>query len=186
MIFEKSYKLHDDIYVYENFLTEEENKSCLDVIKGISEDGWKEHSFNLFRSDNLEALAILRDKVISICPDGMVFSFNLCANRLEQGATYGEHVDTNTQADILEASKSYVDGEPFELKEYPRFGLVYYFNDEFTGGEIYYPTLGISHTPKPGDLVIHSADLLHGVVPVKSGKRYSYTTAFCEKLKVKK
>jgi hypothetical protein len=186
MLFEKSYQLNKNIYIYENFLTPEENAYCLNSIKNLSDDMWSEHSFNLFRSNNIENLSVLRDKVISICPDQMVFSFNLCANRLEEGATYGEHVDTNTQVDILEASKAYIDGDPFELKQYPRFGLVYYFNNEFTGGEIYYPTIGISHTPKPGDLVIHSADLLHGVVPVKSGKRYSYTTAFCENLKVKK
>ena len=56
------------------------------------------------------------------------------------------------------------------------FGIAIYLNDDFTGGELIYPTLGLSVTPKAGSMVIHNADLKHQVFPVLKGERYSITT----------
>jgi predicted 2-oxoglutarate/Fe(II)-dependent dioxygenase YbiX len=56
------------------------------------------------------------------------------------------------------------------------FGIAIYLNDDFTGGELIYPTLGLSVTPKAGSMVIHNADLKHQVFPVLEGERYSITT----------
>ena len=56
------------------------------------------------------------------------------------------------------------------------FGIAIYLNDEFTGGELIYPTLGLSITPRAGSMVIHSAHLKHQVFPVLEGERYSITT----------
>jgi hypothetical protein len=58
-------------------------------------------------------------------------------------------------------------------------GLVLYLNDDYEGGELYYPNLEITIKPEAGSLVIHpgNEDYLHGVSPVTSGLRY-VTTAF--------
>lgn len=56
------------------------------------------------------------------------------------------------------------------------FGIAIYLNDNFHGGELIYPDLGLSITPKAGSMVIHSAHLKHQVFPVVNGKRYSITT----------
>lgn len=56
------------------------------------------------------------------------------------------------------------------------FGIAIYLNDDFTGGELIYPTLGLSITPRAGSMVIHSAHLKHQVFPVVEGERYSITT----------
>lgn len=56
------------------------------------------------------------------------------------------------------------------------FGVAIYLNDDFTGGEISYPDLNLSVKPKRSSIVIHDATLLHKVLPVKSGIRYSITT----------
>jgi hypothetical protein len=56
------------------------------------------------------------------------------------------------------------------------FGIAIYLNDTFTGGELIYPDLGLSVTPRPGSMVIHSAHLKHQVFPVLGGARYSITT----------
>jgi len=56
------------------------------------------------------------------------------------------------------------------------FGVAIYLNDDFTGGELIYPDLGLSVTPKPGSMVIHDASLKHQVFPVVKGQRYSITT----------
>jgi hypothetical protein len=56
------------------------------------------------------------------------------------------------------------------------FGIAIYLNDDFEGGELIYPDLGLSVTPKPGSMVIHNASLKHQVFPVVKGFRYSITT----------
>jgi hypothetical protein len=56
------------------------------------------------------------------------------------------------------------------------WGACVYFGD-FTGGEIYYPNQNIEVPVQPGDLVIHSAlaSHEHGVRPVKTGLRYTFS-----------
>jgi predicted 2-oxoglutarate/Fe(II)-dependent dioxygenase YbiX len=60
------------------------------------------------------------------------------------------------------------------------YGGVVYLNDDFEGGEIYYPNLNIQVKPEPGMLVIHPADLkfTHGVKKVESGIRYTISAFF--------
>jgi hypothetical protein len=56
-----------------------------------------------------------------------------------------------------------------------KYGIVYYANDNFDGGEIFYPKFNIEYKPKAGDLIIHPATMeyMHGVRDVSSGVRYS-------------
>jgi predicted 2-oxoglutarate/Fe(II)-dependent dioxygenase YbiX len=56
------------------------------------------------------------------------------------------------------------------------FGVAIYLNDDFTGGELIYPDLGLSITPIAGSMVVHDASLKHQVFPVLEGERYSITT----------
>jgi len=56
-----------------------------------------------------------------------------------------------------------------------KFGTVIYLNDDYEGGEIYYPQYGIEVKPKAGCLIMHrgSSDQLHGIKEVTSGVRYA-------------
>lgn len=56
-----------------------------------------------------------------------------------------------------------------------KYGIVYYVNSDFEGGELFYPKLNITYKPEAGDLIIHPGTLeyMHGVRDVKSGVRYS-------------
>jgi hypothetical protein len=57
------------------------------------------------------------------------------------------------------------------------YGLVYYLNDDYVGGEIFYPELNLEIKPEANSLVIHPATLKyrHGVRDVVSGDRYTTT-----------
>jgi len=61
-------------------------------------------------------------------------------------------------------------------------GIVLYLNDDYEGGELYYPDLKLAIKPEAGSLVIHpgTVEYAHGVAPVTSGMRYA-TTAFTKK-----
>jgi hypothetical protein len=64
---------------------------------------------------------------------------------------------------------------PYPWRE---FAAVIYLNTDFTGGEIYFPHLGITLTPEAGSLVIFPGSLrfLHGVTAVTRGVRHTLAT----------
>ena len=59
---------------------------------------------------------------------------------------------------------------------YNVFGLVFYLNDDYTGGELDYQDLNISVKPKANSMLIHRAHLIHGVKEVTNGTRYAVSS----------
>jgi hypothetical protein len=59
-------------------------------------------------------------------------------------------------------------------------GCIMYLNDEYSGGEIYFPAYEIEIKPKPGDLIFFPGSHLymHGVKELASGNRYTLTTFY--------
>lgn len=57
------------------------------------------------------------------------------------------------------------------------YGLVYYLDDDYVGGEIYYPHRNVEYKPVKNSLVIHSATepYAHGVKEVSAGTRHFIT-----------
>lgn len=72
------------------------------------------------------------------------------------------------------ADKQMNDGRPNPFPTYDINSLIYY-NDDFKGGELYYPEYDLIIKPQPGLGVAHPGDInyLHGVKPVISGERYT-------------
>jgi hypothetical protein len=76
------------------------------------------------------------------------------------------------------ADKQLNDGSPNPFTDYD-LNALFYYNDEFDGGELYYPDHDITVKPKPGLAIIHPGDIhyLHGVKMVTFGERFT-TPAF--------
>ena len=55
------------------------------------------------------------------------------------------------------------------------WGTVLYLNDDYSGGELYYPEYGYEYKPKRKDLIMHVGDIIHGVKGVTDGVRYAVT-----------
>lgn len=72
------------------------------------------------------------------------------------------------------ADKQLNDGSPNPFPDYDLNSLIYY-NDEFEGGELYYPQHNIEIKPEPGLAVAHPGDInfLHGVRRITSGERWT-------------
>ena len=53
--------------------------------------------------------------------------------------------------------------------------IVAYLNDDYEGGEIYFPRFNLTIKPEPGDVVIFPSTFIyeHASQPMKSGKKYS-------------
>jgi predicted 2-oxoglutarate/Fe(II)-dependent dioxygenase YbiX len=62
-----------------------------------------------------------------------------------------DHEDTHTPRSIINA--------------------LLYLTDNYVGGEITFPEIGMAIKPKAGSVVVFDADLMHGVNEVKSGTR---------------
>lgn len=67
-------------------------------------------------------------------------------------------------------------------------GYIFYFNDDYTGGEVFYDKKNITFRPKSGMLLIHSGqdEYSHGVNYVDSGERrfasgFTFENNFCVK-----
>ena len=65
-------------------------------------------------------------------------------------------------------------GRPNDFPHYDIAGL-FYFNDDYEGGELYFPQHGIEFKPKAGAAYFFPGDMnyTHGVRPVKSGNRFT-------------
>jgi hypothetical protein len=72
------------------------------------------------------------------------------------------------------ADKQVNDGRPNAFPTYDLNSLFYY-NDDFEGGELYYPQHNITIKPEPGMAVFHPGDIhyLHGVSMITEGLRYT-------------
>jgi hypothetical protein len=72
------------------------------------------------------------------------------------------------------ADKQLNDGSPNPFPTYD-INSLFYYNDEFTGGELYYPQYDLEVKPSPGLAVAHPGDIfyLHGVREVTSGERFT-------------
>ena len=97
-----------------------------------------------------------------------VYPDHLSVSRWFPGTSLPPHVDDMTD------SKE----EGDEWFHHRDFGIVVYLNEEFTGGETYYPNHEVDVEPKVGRLVIHPGDSNHehGVRKVEGGTRYTLSS----------
>jgi hypothetical protein len=185
-------KIGEDIYVYHNFVTEEECDSILDIAKSLTEEEWVGR-FNTtgegHKTSNrsIDHLIPIKKRLSDKLEEGIYLAENISIVRMRKGATWGLHSDNHDFLDLIAASKLYTEGQEYTLEKNNIWGLVMYFND-FDGGRLFYPNQGIEYQPKRGDLVIHSSEehCLHGVDELKSDVRYSHSNNLFNYIKVPK
>ena len=186
----KAKKIGDNIYVYNNFVSNEELKNIISYANNISETSWYEQDPSIkwmLRTENLEILNNIRNRIINLMSDDLKVGSNTALIKMKKGYAWGVHQDDYEFKDLINDSKLYVEGQPFDLVDVSAYGLIVYFN-EFLGGEIYYPEQNIEYKPLPGDLLIHGSDekCKHGVREVFSEFRLSYSNHISKKVKILK
>jgi hypothetical protein len=65
--------------------------------------------------------------------------------------------------------------EHYDMNRPNDIATILYLNNDYVGGDIYFPALGISHKPEPGDLLCFpdNPDYVHGVRGIEDGIRYT-------------
>lgn len=190
MFNDKFRSIGNNIYVFNNFLTQDECELVSSYLDSLDEKSWivdKYFENTMQRTDSLEILEPFVQRIREILPDNIYLGGSTCASRMLPGYSWGVHADVHDFADVEKAAELYVDGQDFEEKDLSIYGVVIYFNN-FEGGEIYYPTQDLVYKQSAGDLVIHGSDNLcqHGVKEVLSGVRYSHSNHIYKKVKVAK
>jgi len=90
-----------------------------------------------------------------------------CIVRWPEGTRQEPHADK-------EMHEGPDEGKPNSFPWYD-IGTVFYLNDDYEGGELYFPLQGIEFKPKPGAAYFFPGDknYIHGVRPVTKGTRYT-------------
>lgn len=187
--YDKMEKIGEDIYVYKNFLTIEEQEYFTQKAIKTPSFSWNnpDPNKNWMQYSNPDSdLELIRKKISTlILDDGLFLGPSTSFTKMIVGGTWGEHSDEHDFLETIKKSKLYKEGDPYDLKQDPVWGIVVYFNS-FTGGQIYYPLQGIEYKPIKGELLIHSSrnHCRHGVKEVISGTRITHSNNMYKMIKV--
>lgn len=183
----------DNIVELQNFITEEEQQRLINFAltnkiwdkteTHIDEDGLVLYDANIWEDRVCTAASLKKSDpaIIDLLWDMIdrlkvevdkFFDVNVQATgpaivRWPVGARQEPHADKEFHTGEEE-------GRPNDFPYYDIAGL-FYFDDNYEGGELYFPTHGIEFKPKPRAAYFFPGDkyYTHGVRPVKSGNRFT-------------
>ena len=183
----------DNIVELENFLTQDEQKRLMnfalnnkvwDVTEThVDQDGlvlydhniWKDRvcTYNSLMESDSSILELINDMIKRLKIEVDKF-FNVDAKetgpaivKWPVGSRQEPHAD----------KEFWVGEETGRPNDFPWYDIasLFYFNDDYEGGELYFPQHGIEFKPKQRAAYFFPGDMYyaHGVRPIKSGTRYT-------------
>jgi hypothetical protein len=164
-------RISPDIYEIEDFITLEQQKKVLEYCTNLDEkEWWQSHNEDYKRGffygrqklGQLPDVFSEIDENISNLFSGMLIKHPVTLQRHKDSRPMAVHKDYHT----------------YDPQSYVRFGVVVYYNDDYVGGELSYPSLEISHKPKARSLVLHGGNIRHGTKPVTDGPNRYFSTTF--------
>ena len=175
-------KLDQNIFVFNNFITEYEASQLIDIAINATESEWSEYNYTeRHKNDEWENRILLLDQC-SLFDENKKIIVNTIFDRIKDEIRNILNKDIYEYVGFKGIYRS-IQGQ--EMKTHsdqglgPKFkyGIVLYLNDNYSGGEIYYPNVGVEIKPKAYSLVLHPAHeaYRHGVKEVSYGTRYSMT-----------
>jgi hypothetical protein len=169
---------NNDIFIVEDFLTEQE----VIILENLIKKSKKEYINDSITNDYFKGKLIkfnsdqsLGDEVTSI--NAKIYQRAIsCIEGITNNKYEYTHIDS-----IIKTGGSgmppHSDDSPLVEDLTTDYGVVIYLNENYTGGEIYYPNLNIEFKPKRKSLIIHpgNVEYSHGVKDVINGERYCIT-----------
>jgi hypothetical protein len=121
--------------------------------------GFDKKSAKIMYDANMSCRQIIKD---SYGLENEVYSDTLQIIRWFPGMEQTPHADDMSNTSI----------PGFDHRE---FGSIIYLNENYSGGQTYYPNFDIYITPKAGSIAIHPGDVehLHGVTKIEGETRYT-------------
>jgi len=166
-------KLSDQVYEIQNFITKDELDQVMQFAKSKDNLDWsnKDTEYD-FWADKVLNNSLLKEEPVfdgiykRVCDlfTGKIEVTGINLQRYQLNDALGEHTDDH-------------DGHRVN-NEKIFYGVVIYYNDDYKGGELRYPKLGITHKPIAGSLLLHGGKILHGTLPVQDNVIRYISTMF--------
>lgn len=189
----KSFYCDGKSRVYENFLTEEECVELYNFMHNFEYDKLQEYKIaRYFNKRQISRTQMKEQPGFENIMDVIQPTLNKISDRLKNILNEDDHeTDWNIGEYIL--MRVFKDGIPDDhpgnknegmflhvdnhdwMEGKVFWGVVVYLNDDYEGGELYYPEYNHEYKPKRKDLIMHVGDIVHGVKEVTSGTRYAAT-----------
>lgn len=178
-----------NVLIFEDFLTPDEITLLDSFMRNFDYENLKEHEFKYWGK------RLINDHQMKLNPgyenamDGVLPTLNLIIQRIVDVLN-----ENDRQAEWLpsphnlikmfnnSSSMAFADDDKLEMfihidnqghMESPIiWGSVIYLNDDYEGGEIYYPDYNYWYKPKAGSMAMHTGNTRHGVKKVISGDRF--------------
>lgn len=181
--------LAPDIFEIEDFISVEEQNIVLNFFKNTKESDWfpkKSDEFieekELIANGNGEPVSELGFFYGKTYQNKLPEVFENIESRIRNlFYSYYEIARPSLHRHLKgDSHKPHTDYDPINQKTdyHIRYGIVIYFNDDYTGGDLDYPELGIIHKPKARSLMMHAGNILHGTTEVENDVVRYFATAF--------
>jgi hypothetical protein len=163
-------EIHNDIFLYKNFLDPELLSDYRNKLDSFSENDWHQHG-NFEIGDHEETF--WGDKcsldVIDYVFHDPIFNFFAPNYWMYQHANF-VRLDSGQSSPVDDNTSFYVND--YKIADYK----VALYLGEFEGGEISFPELDFKYKPEENDLLIFKVDKTysHETLEVTSGTRYAY------------
>ncbi len=171
-----------NIFVIKNFIKKEEANLLIDLAKNATIDEWSNYNhIEKSAGNEWEDRILIIDKCVGFDDNTNKIVTDLFTKiKKEINTILNKDIYVYTGFNMIyrsvvgQAMKTHSDsglGPKF------KYGIVLYLNDDYVGGEIFYPNVGVEIKPESCSLVLHPAHeaYRHGVKEVSSGTRYSMT-----------
>jgi hypothetical protein len=172
-----------NIFIINNFIEKDHALTLVDLAKESSPDEWSNYNYtDRNENDEWEDRILLLDKSSGFDDQRNKIVIDLFEkikkeiNKILDKDIY-EYTGFRTiyRSVVGQEMKTHSDsglGPKF------KYGVVLYLNDDYHGGEIFYPNIGLQFKPEAYSLVLHPAHeaYRHGVKAVSLGTRYSMTS----------
>jgi hypothetical protein len=180
-------KINHNIYVYNNFLSNQEIDTITSFLKENNKSLWTDKNENTKRiSIGIDNIGYIYQRIEGILKFFMPGYFANTSNtflKFSKGDQWELHSDDHDYLDTLKKSKKYKEGSKYTIEKVPEWGI-YLFLGKCKGGEIFFEKYKLDFIPKPGDLLIYSTKLKHEMKPILSGVRYIHTNAIFREIRV--
>lgn len=170
---------NNEIIVIENFLSVEEADLINDLVSEKTEEDWE--ADRIYNNEFFNAVIHFKHPISTEIGDRVVN--HIMPLLPEDVAIKTFHPDSVTRTQV---GKFMAPHNDWHDDNGCRYGIVIYINEDYDGGEIYYPNKGVYMKPGKGLAVIHPAseEYLHGIKEVTRGTRYAMTMFAFDKDKI--
>jgi hypothetical protein len=186
----------DNIKVFENYLTDKESETAMSIISRYKVKEGVNHSYPIHTleeytpsQEELLFTKIMRKKLIHKVTLEYKMKFVQDKPFLYIVHPTGTYIDPHT--DILDIDEPDYENDTYEsqIEKYPylwsgHLSVLAYLNDDYEGGELYFPDFNYSIRPKKNMLILFPGNThyVHGVSEITSGTRYTISqwTQFSE------